>query len=157
MGGIKEYRGQKIIAGLSARLVPPDRNYPDCVCMLVLTNQHLYVLEDNFDGTYEVHFEFVLREIDSIEIETWEQASGLKGGETPVPTFAGVLVYCFAVMLSLPTGEPKRAVKEMYVTVNYHTEQGKKEKIFFHMMDSAKRFKKAFEKAKESYAKGPVE
>lgn len=154
MGGIKEYRGQKIIAGLSARLVPPDRNYPDCVCMLVLTNQHLYVLEDNFDGTYEVHFEFVLREIDSIEIETWEQASGLKGGETPLPIFAEVLVYWFSIMFSMPAGGRNRVVKKRYVTVNYHTEQGKKEKIYFHMLDSAKGFKKAFEKTKESYAKG---
>ena len=154
MGGLREYRGQKIIAVLSARLVPPDCNYPDCVCMLVLTNQHLYVLEDNFDGTYEVHFEFVLREIDGIEIETWEQASGLKGGEPPLPTFATILIYWFGVMFSLPAGKPNRVVKEKYVTVNYHTEQGKKEKIYFHMLDSAKGFKKAFEKTKTSYAKG---
>lgn len=42
------------------------------------------MLEDNFDGTYEVHLEFVLREVDGIEIETWEQASGLKSGEGEV-------------------------------------------------------------------------
>lgn len=154
MGRIKEYRGQKIIAGLSARLVPPDCNYPDCVCILVLTNQHLYVLEDNFDGTYEVHFEFVLREIDSIEVETWEQASGLKGSREMLPTFAMILIYWFEVMFSLPMGKTNRVVKTKYVTINYHTEQGKKEKIYFHMLDSVKDFKKAFEKTKTSYERG---
>lgn len=151
MGNIREYRGQKIIAGLTARLMPPNHNYPDCICTLVLTNQHLYVLEDNFDGTYEVHFEFVLREIDSIEIETWEQASGLRGNGVSLPTFATILVYWFSVMFSLPCGEQKRVVKKKYVTLNYHTEQGKKEKIFFQMLDSAKGFKKAFDKTKASY------
>lgn len=35
----------------------------------MLTAQHLYVLEDNYDGTYETHFEFVLREVDDIRMK----------------------------------------------------------------------------------------
>ena len=156
MGRIKEFRGQKIIAGLTVRLVPPNQNYPDCVCMLVLTSQHLYVLEDNFDGTYEVHFEFVLREIDNIESETWEKASGLRGGGGNLPTFATILVYWVSVMFSLPAAAQNRAVKLKYVTIYYHTDQGKKEKLYFHMLDSAKHFQKAFEKAKAAYIQGMI-
>lgn len=68
-----EYRGQEVIATVETRLLPPDHNYPDCECMLVLTRQHLYVLEDNFDGTYDTHFEFVLREVDDIVIQKKRQ------------------------------------------------------------------------------------
>ncbi len=71
-----EYRGQKVEARLSAKLVPPDKNYPDCVCELVLAEQHLYILEDNFDGSYETHFEFVLKEIDDIFQETHQPETG---------------------------------------------------------------------------------
>ncbi len=153
-GRPKEYRGQKIIAELSAKLVPPNNHYPDCICMLVLTSQHLYVLEDNFDGTYETHFAFVLREIDSIEIETWEQASGLKGSGEIMPTFAIILIYWCSIMFSLPSGKSSRVVKQKYITIKYHTEQGKKEKIYFHIPDGAKTFIKMFEKTKAAYGQG---
>lgn len=153
-GSAKEYRGQNIIAELSAKLVPPNNNYPDCVCMLVLTNQHLYVLEDNFDGTYETHFAFVLKEIDSIGMETWEQASSLKDRQENMSTFAVILTYWCSVMFSMPGRKTDRVVKNRYITIHYHTEQGKKEKIYFHMPDGAKSFIKVFEKTKAAYGQG---
>ncbi|GFI03632.1 hypothetical protein AALA79_06045 [Lachnospiraceae bacterium 64-25] len=153
-GRLKEYRGEKIVTQLSAKLLPPDLHYPDCICLLVLTDRHLYVLEDNFDGTYEMHFEFVLSRIDGIEIETWEQISTGKDSKENLPVFAAILTYWCSVMFSVPIGKPNRAVKEKYIVIKYHTEQGKKEKIYFHLPDGAKPFIKSFEKVKADYGQG---
>lgn len=69
---MNEYKGEKVIEKLKARLVPSNDSYPDCWCEILLTGQHLYVLEDNFDGTYETHFTFPVRQI--IKMETGEIA-----------------------------------------------------------------------------------
>lgn len=69
---MNEYKGEKVIEKLKARLVPSNDSYPDCRCEILLTGQHLYVLEDNFDGTYETHFTFPVRQI--IKMETGEIA-----------------------------------------------------------------------------------
>ena len=69
MGHIKEYRGEKVAAVLTARLVPPSAQYPDCFCKLILTVRYLYILEDNFDGTYNVHFTFFIKRIRNMEAQ----------------------------------------------------------------------------------------
>ena len=52
MSHTKEYRGEKIEAGLTARLIPPGAQYSDSFCRLILTERHLYILEDNYNVTY---------------------------------------------------------------------------------------------------------
>lgn len=153
-GRLKEYKGEKIITQLSAKLLPPSNQYPDCICLLVLTDRHLYVLEDNFDGTYEIHFEFVLRKIDGIEIETWEKISTGKDSRENLPVFATILVYWCSIMFSLPSKKTNTKLKEKYVVIKYRTEQGEKEKIYFYMPDGVKSFIKVFEKTKAAYGQG---
>ena len=60
MSHTKEYRGQKIEAGLTARLIPPGAQYSDSFCRLILTERHLYILEDNYNGTYNELYAFSL-------------------------------------------------------------------------------------------------
>ena len=50
------YHDEKIEATLRARIHPTDKRVPECVCRITLTSGHLYVSEDNFDGTFEDHY-----------------------------------------------------------------------------------------------------
>ena len=75
---IKSYRGEKIIAGLTARLEPPDTRYPDSFCKLILTKRRLYILEDNYNGTYNTLFVFSVQGIQNMQA----QLKGLKYNRT---------------------------------------------------------------------------
>lgn len=147
----KEYRGQEVIATYDARLVPPNDKYPDCKCMIVLTKQHLYVLEDNFDGTYETHFEFVVKEIDDIGIERWEdeKPSGDRAALLSEQVVTGTLCM-LAGVIPISGGTRKRKIKREYFAISYHDMRGEKRRLYFHTNESgAKKFIKIFHKLKE--------
>lgn len=147
----KEYRGQEVIATYDARLIPPNDKYPDCKCMIVLTKQHLYVLEDNFDGTYETHFEFVMKEIDNIGIERWEdeKPSGDQAALLSEQVVAGTLGM-LAGMIVVSGGARKKKLKRDFLAISYHNMLGEKHKLYFHMSDTGvKKFIKIFHKLKE--------
>ena len=74
------YLNETVIDCLHGRLVPPDNRYPDCLCALILTESHLYVAEDNYDGTYTNHFAFPI--LDVQRIERWAQVLSKTGEET---------------------------------------------------------------------------
>lgn len=76
MNHMKEYKGERIAASLTARLIPPTEQYSDSMCELILTERHLYVLEDNFNGTYETHFTFFMERIQALETEVKGGAYG---------------------------------------------------------------------------------
>lgn len=145
---VEEYKGQKVIAELAARLIPPNDNYPDCECLLVLTDQHLYVLEDNYDGTYEAHFEFVLREIDSIEIKKVTSEPGPSG---PVASAANEIltaVVTFFAGVTILGGNGAGKKEKKLIVLHYHNEWGIKDVICFNMRSPAGAFLKTFEKIK---------
>ena len=66
--------GRKIEAGLTARLIPPGAQYSDSFCRLILTERHLYILEDNYNGTYNELYAFFIERIQDMEA----QVKGLK-------------------------------------------------------------------------------
>lgn len=147
----KEYRGQKIVNTYGGRLIPPNDNYPDCECLIVLTKQHLYVLEDNYDGTYETHFEFVLSEIDDVKVEQEEkdQYSGNQG-VSMATVIATEVVCALAGLIAVPGGKQRRMIKKKYFVISYHDVQGEKNKLYFEIdRAGAKDFVKAFHKMKE--------
>ena len=74
MSHTKEYRGEKIEAGLTARLIPPGAQYSDSFCRLILTERHLYILEDNYNGTYNELYAFFIERIQDMEA----QVKGIK-------------------------------------------------------------------------------
>lgn len=147
-----EYRGQEVIATVETRLLPPDHNYPDCECMLVLTRQHLYVLEDNFDGTYDTHFEFVLREVDDIVIQKETSTVYADGGTGSLLTEVFTEVVGFlSGMIMIPRAKESR-VKRKYIVIRYHDMQGEKREIYFTQCPpKAESFVKSFHKAKDTY------
>ena len=62
------YKTENVVAEISAKIHPTDKNIPDCRCNLVLTERHLFVLEDNFDGSFEEHYVLDIKFIDDIVI-----------------------------------------------------------------------------------------
>lgn len=69
----EQYRGESIIEKITAKIHPADSSIPDCRCELVLTQGHLFVLEDNFDGTCEEHYILPVSQIESIRISQPEK------------------------------------------------------------------------------------
>ncbi len=70
---MKEYSGETILEKITARIHQADPTVPDCRCELVLTGSHLFVLEDNFDGTYEEHYGLPVGHIENILISQPEK------------------------------------------------------------------------------------
>ena len=62
------YKGEKLLSCMSARIHPADKNIPDCKCILVLSERHLFVIEDNYDGTYTDHYNINIRQIEDVRI-----------------------------------------------------------------------------------------
>ena len=62
------YKSEKIEFCMSARIHPTDNSIPDCVCIIALSGQHLFVIEDNYDGTYTDHFIIERKHIDDVLI-----------------------------------------------------------------------------------------
>ncbi len=146
----KEYRGQKIMNTFSGRLIPPNDNYPDCECLIVLTEQHLYVLEDNYDGTYETHFEFVLGEVDDVKIvqEKKDQYSGNQSVSAASVVVTGVIC-ALAGLIAVPGGNQKRTIKKKFFVISYHDVQGENRNIYFEMERAGgKGFVQTFHKLK---------
>ena len=64
------YKTENVVAEITAKIHPWDKNIPDCRCELVLTDRHLFVLEDNFNGTFEEHYVINIKFIDDITVST---------------------------------------------------------------------------------------
>ncbi len=64
------YKTENVVAEITAKIHPADKNIPDCRCNLVLTERHLFVLEDNFIGTFEEHYAIDIKFIDDITVST---------------------------------------------------------------------------------------
>ena len=64
------YKTENVVAEITAKIHPADKNIPDCRCNLVLTERHLFVLEDNFNGTFEEHYVIDIKFIDDITVST---------------------------------------------------------------------------------------
>ncbi len=60
------YKGEEILSSMSARIHPADKIVPDCKCDLLLSESHLFVIEDNYDGTYTDHYVIDVKYIDDI-------------------------------------------------------------------------------------------
>ena len=74
------YHDQNILGTLEGRLVPPDPRYPDCRCVLILTEAQLYVAEDLYDGAWTDHFAIPVPDV--LRIERWAQVFSKAGVET---------------------------------------------------------------------------
>ena len=65
---MENYRSEEVIASLNARIHPTDKRVPECRCYIRLTSDHVFVSEDNYDGTYEDHYILDVAQVDEIKI-----------------------------------------------------------------------------------------
>ncbi|MCR5799773.1 MAG: hypothetical protein K6G69_06835 [Lachnospiraceae bacterium] len=64
------YKTENVVEQITAKIHPSDKNIPDCRCYLVLTERHLFVMEDNYDGSFEEHYVIDIKFIDDITMST---------------------------------------------------------------------------------------
>lgn len=132
---LKEYKGEEVITGMIARLVPPNNHYPDCMCMLLLTKYHLYVLEDNFDNTYTEHFAFPILQIQKMEIQKykiWERVE--ESGLTMILSTALSIIMNTA---AIPTMPRQRVVRNKLFMITYMNGQGGSDTLYFQDLQSS--------------------
>lgn len=147
-----EYKGEKILGGMIGRLVPPAPQYPDCMCHVFLTAQYLYVLEDNFDGTFETHFTFAVRQIREIAMVKNTKPSNQSAEWTPSPVGYSVVALMGLVggLLILPgKGRQDRAVT--YLMIHYDDGSELGDRLYFNeLQTSSKGLIAAFWKARKA-------
>lgn len=151
----KEYNGERVVAKYDAKIVPSNSNHLDFVSTLMLTDQYLYVLEDNTDGSYAEYFKFGIKEIDTIEIERPDsKARAEQMTKSAIAKIIEHIALFFSGWICLPSISMERQGKwnSGYLVLKYHTKQGQNERIYFCIgSQGADNFVDCFQKLRESY------
>jgi len=140
---LQEYRGRKILKYLSGRIMPQKNSaIPDCICFILLTADTLYVLEDNYDGTFTTHFEIPCGHIERIEEYKDKEADPL-GGTNRI---AQALALALGGILALSSEKP---VNHRGFTIYLYGKKKDHQQIYFSETGgNIKGFIKAFNKLK---------
>jgi len=131
-----------VLRHISARLMP-DKNsaLPDCICLILLTDDTLYVLENEFDGTYITHFAIPCSRIKRVEKYRQESAS-IKSNKATGFMFA----LAFALLSQKASQE---TVSEDFLLIVFHDGANENQHLYFHdAAGSISGFSKAFQKLK---------
>lgn len=151
----KEHNGEKAIAMYKAKMVSSNSEHYDFVSTLMLTDQHLYVLEDNGDGSYAEYFSYEISEIDDIEVQRVEPKSRsnqqIKRGIARVFTDV-VMGFMGYVRTSLIQPDIQESWNFGHLIIMYHTKQGQNDRRYFQIgSQEPDDFLRAFRKLRESY------
>ncbi len=122
------YKGEKLLISMSARIHPADKNIPDCKCILALSERHLFVIEDNYDGTYTDHYYINVRKIEDIRIS--------------VPDRTGKERDVYFLGRRFKVNKPDK-----YLEVIYKDDNFEKQHLFFDECDDPKKFVNTFKKS----------
>ena len=142
------YKTQIIRKQTIARLVPPDANYGDCICKLTLTDHYFYVLEDNFDGTYQEHFNIPLSWIHKVEIVSNREKSKMGRVKSSRAVLLVAIIMNVIVGNYAPSNEALGGKAEIeYLKITYTDVYGEKNELFFkdvkqHIKGFVRRFQK---------------
>ena len=135
------YKDEEVLASIEAQIHPMDNSVPDCRCVIRLTSMHVYVSEDNFDGTFTDHYVLDNMKIDEILIDT-PYATSVKLSETHGESDGfGTLKWSVSnsligKLLSRRKGGTINSTQgnkeaRKYLKIVYHDETGKKENLYF--------------------------
>ncbi len=122
------YKGEKLLISMSARIHPADKNIPDCKCILALSDRHLFVIEDNYDGTYTDHYYINVSKIEDILIS--------------IPDRIGKERDVYFLGRQFKVNKPDK-----YLEVIYKDEYFEKQHLFFDECVDAKKFVNTFKKS----------
>lgn len=145
---MKEYRGENIVDRLKARLLPPDAQYPDCLCDLILTERHLYVVESGNDRDV-THFVLFIERIRDMET----QIRGVKYKRTAFGEMFlnGTLSLFAGIMGKKPEDSGVRLI------ITYDDGMGRRNKLYFKDLQSnANRFIKRYHERFQPLDDNPI-
>jgi len=136
------YEGKKILSHMSARLVPPDKTYPDAICDVIMTEEILYVIEDNFDNTFKHHFEIPLERIVSVCKYTSENPKARDNDNyTPSQVVTAILATLGIILISL---KGRKEAGKLYLKVAYKNADDEIKSVFFENCSNIKGMVKAY-------------
>ena len=125
----KFFEGKKILSQMTARLVPPNSNYPDAMCDVLMTEDIFYVMEDNYDGTFTSHFRIPLERIISVSKYSSEKHEVNEKGNY-APSQATTAILAMAGVILIP-GKGKKEARKIYLKVSYKDTDDEKRAVFF--------------------------
>lgn len=157
-----EYNNELVLATINGRIHPfEDKDIPDAICSLIITEKMLYVSEDNYDGTYTDHYSAPIEKVEGIAIEKPYRTSlgpmGPRGSAysdrsmnmnygLPLHGLIAAIFDFFDPYLAEKNGN----VRAKYLVVHYIEKDGSKKIVFFNEVNkSAKKFVKEWEKIKK--------
>lgn len=141
------FDGSKILNQITAKLVPPDHSYPDSLCKVIMTKAFLYVLEDNYDGTFNIHFKIPLEKIVSVEKYNTERGNGVNEGRTYAPSKSTISFLAIFGLIYIPlSGKKNENANQIFLKVFYKNESGEMCTVFFENCSSIKNMVRAFRK-----------
>lgn len=146
------YNGERVIAKYEAKILPSSREHYDFVSTLMLTDQYLYVLEPNGDGSYAEYFQFGIGEVDAIEVQRVDSSvqtrQKMKKGFARV--FQDIVMLCCGWIRIPSEGQEKWNAGNLIV--KYHTQQSQDNRIYFRIGSrETDSFLEAFQKLRQSY------
>lgn len=124
---MKEYKGEKAIAGIKARLIPPASQYPDSMCELMLTERHLYIMDN---GTSEPIFTIFIERIRDMEAQ-------LKGAPYKRSALGEMLINGTAALVEGITSSGKKKEDDgIRLVITFDDGMGSRKKLYFKDLQS---------------------
>lgn len=145
----KYYEDEIILKQITARLVPPNNTYPDCVCKVLMTEDFLYTLEDNFDGTYNCMFKIPFKQLLSVKKYIAQENSDgsiKNGGFGPSHLTIAIMALCGVIFI--PGKRNQNAKSSEFLEIKYKNERDEICYLHFENCSSIKNMVNAFEKYK---------
>ncbi len=130
---MKLHNNEKVLDNMSARINPIDNNIPDCICMLVLTEDHLYVIEDNYDGSYTEHYVIDVSLIDDVRLSVPEKNENDSAPGSATDLRKGREASIFR--LKAPGRLRGISIPKKYLEIIYNDDNGEKQHLYFDECD----------------------
>lgn len=160
-GKMETYRGEEVKGSMTARLYPADNTVPECQCVLRITPMHLFVSEDNFDGTYEDHYILAHNMIEEIKVSApYKKSVTLKEDMNPDKGSFGSGKWAVTSVLerilrvnrgNVTNGSEKGIANKKLLEIVFLDDKFERQHIYFdEISKNSDTFIKLYNKAKES-------
>jgi hypothetical protein len=121
------------------------------MCYIVLTEEKLFVLEDEYDGTYTAHYEIPCGSIEDVGnyVDDGSPKDKSKGSDSSVGSAYGGIAVALAGIIAVPYAlRLKKNNRVNYLQIKYKAEEGGNSQMLFFsdISGSISRFAKAFKK-----------
>ena len=157
------YKSEEVKEMLTAKIYPTDKRIPECRVIIRLTPRHLFISEDNYDGTFEDHYIIEFSQIEQIKIDTPYKTSidysstalDGKGSKAPSHWSDGLLGGLFSFegrKGHSAQSRDKLAARRQFLEIVYKENYEKTEHLYFDECNkSPEKLIKVFNKLKEGF------